>query len=50
MKKYKTTKTSHKECMEALENKCSWEHMTRLAVLLEWPKIVCADCRKEMEK
>lgn len=46
--RYNTTITKHKECMDALAAKCSWEHMSRLAVLREWPDIVCEDCKKEM--
>ena len=46
--RYKTTKTNHKLCMDALANKCNWEHMSRLAVLWDWPNIVCEDCKKEM--
>lgn len=38
----------HKSCEQRLRAKCQWEHMTRLAVMLDWPDIVCRTCRKRM--
>ncbi len=46
---FKTTMTNHKECMEKLACKCRWEQMTRTAILINYPKIVCDKCLKKME-
>lgn len=50
MNAIKSTMTKHKECMEALGTKCRWEEMSRLAVLAEWPDIVCQECHKAMRQ
>jgi len=46
---YKTTTTNHQRCMNALGAKCRWEAMPKLAVLIEWPNIVCRKCQKKMD-
>jgi hypothetical protein len=42
------SQTLHSACEQELGRKCIWEAMTRLAVLREWPNVVCDECRKGM--
>lgn len=39
----------HAICEVRWGSKCKWEHMSRLAVLREWPSIVCEECRRKIE-
>ena len=41
-------KRLHQKCERRLQSKCRWEHMSRPAVCLDWPSIVCRPCRREV--
>ncbi len=40
----------HKECFDRWGAKCNWEHMGRLALLRDWPDIICPECRTEWDR
>lgn len=44
----KTTKTDHESCMEKLAHKCNWERMSRLGILIEYPKMMCETCNEKI--
>ena len=37
----------HDECWDRWGAKCNWEHMGRMAVLNDWPDIICNSCRDQ---
>jgi hypothetical protein len=39
-----TYEMPHKRCFKRLQAKAQWEHMSLLAVLKDWPSVVCARC------
>ena len=40
----------HQECWTRWGEKCKWEHMSRTAVLKDWPDIICEDCQQEWDR
>lgn len=46
---YKTTIPLHPECEKRFAEKCNWARMSRLAVIIHWPFIVCEACQKHFD-
>ena len=46
---FKTLYTKHKECMEKISFKCTWEQRARTAIIVEYPKLLCKKCKLEID-
>lgn len=43
---YNTTVTDCEKCMDFIKHKCTWEQITRLKCLIEYPNNICDSCKE----